>query len=126
MRYLVRARLIPGKEKALLRAINKGTLGSGSVAGGEYIRVMGNARLLVNGDVKWVEACYCEEPLKEERPYWEEYFEILSISDARNRENCRDLSGEEPRACGKCDCTARLDERFERLGKAFLQHLGSV
>jgi hypothetical protein len=73
MRYLVRARLIPGKEKALLRAINNGALGSGSVTGGEYIRVMGNARLLANGDVKWVEICYCKTPLNEELPYWKEY-----------------------------------------------------
>ena len=126
MRYLIRAKLKPDKGKALLRAIHNGTLGSGSVAGGEYIRVMGNARLLANGDVKGVEVCYCYEPLNEERPYWEEYFEILSISDAHSGENCRDFNGEEPRACGKCDCTARLEERFSRQGKAFLEHLESV
>jgi hypothetical protein len=125
MRYLVRARLIPGKEKSLLRAIEKGSLGSGSVAGGEYIRVMNNARLLANGDVKWVEVCYCGEPLDEERSYWEEFFEILSISDAHSRDNCRDLRGEEPRACGKCKCTAKLEARFARQGKGFLEALRS-
>jgi hypothetical protein len=123
MRYLIRAKLKPGKERALLRAINNGTLGAGSVAGGEYIRVMGNARLLANGDVKWVEVCHCAEPLNEERSYWEEYFEILSISDAHTRDNCKDLNGEKLRACGMCDCTARLEEKFERQGKAFVEYL---
>jgi len=123
MRYLVRARLRPEKRKALLRAIENRTLGAGSVAGGEYLRVMNNARLLANGDVKWVEVCYCEEPLDEERSYWEGYFKILSITDAHNRDNCKDLSGEEPRACGQCSCTARLEAQFERQGKVFLKHL---
>ena len=126
MRYLIRAKLKPGKEKAILRAINNGTLGAGSVAGGEYIRVMNNARLLANGDVKWVEVCYCETPLNEELPYWEEFFEILSISDAHNRENCQDANGEKPRACGTCDCTAKLEERFAGQGKGFVEHLESV
>jgi hypothetical protein len=126
MRYLIRARLKPGKERALFRAINNGTLGAGSIAGGEYIRVMGNARLLANGDVKWVEVCYCEEPLSKERSYWEEYFEVLSISDALTRENCRDLSGEEPRACGKCECTSTLEEKLARQGKGFVEHPESV
>ena len=125
MRYLVRARLKPGKGRALFRAIENGTLGAGSVAGGEYIRVMKDARLLANGDVKWVEVCYCEEPLKEESPYWEEYFEILSVSDAHGRANCRDVSGEEPWACGECDCTVGLEVRFARQGKGFLQNLES-
>ena len=123
MRYVIRAKLKPGKEKGLLRAIQNGTLGAGSVAGGEYIRVMNNARLLANGDVKWVEVCYCETPLNEELPYWEEFFEILSISDAHNRENCQDANGEKPRACGTCDCTAKLEERFARQGKGFLEYL---
>ena len=41
MRYLVRARLKPGQGRALLNAIEDETLGSGSVAEGEYLRNMG-------------------------------------------------------------------------------------
>ena len=93
---------------------------------GNIIRVMRNARLLANGDIKWVEVCYCKEPLNEERPYWEVYFEILSITDAHNRENCQDVNGKEPWACGKCDCTAKLEQRFERQGMSFLDHLETV
>jgi hypothetical protein len=36
MRYLVKPRVKPGHEKALLRAIGSGSLGRGSVAGEEY------------------------------------------------------------------------------------------
>lgn len=45
MRYLVRARLKPGCERSLVHAIEDGTLGKGSVAGGEYLRNMHEARL---------------------------------------------------------------------------------
>jgi hypothetical protein len=39
MRYLVRARVKPGRERALLQAIEDGTLGKGSVAEGEYLEI---------------------------------------------------------------------------------------
>src|SRR5262245_4795023 len=38
MRYLVTVKVKPGKEADLLRAIEDGTLGEGSVAGEEYLR----------------------------------------------------------------------------------------
>ena len=73
MRYLVTARVKPGREQALAEAIEQGTLGAGSIAGDEYVRNMECARRLRDGTVKWVEVCYCATPLQEERPYWEEY-----------------------------------------------------
>src|SRR5206468_11816340 len=66
MRYLVTARVKPGKEADLLRAIESGTLGNGSVAGDEYLRNMQDARLLDDGKAKWVEICFCDVPLAEE------------------------------------------------------------
>jgi sugar phosphate isomerase/epimerase len=105
MRYLVTAKVKPEKVAALRRAIETGALGKGSVAYGEYTRVLQQARQMEGGGVKWVEVCYCDDPLNEERPYWEEYFEIVSIKDAHNRANCRDLNGAEAWACGECDCT---------------------
>ena len=82
MRYLVTARVKPGKEAALLRAIEDGTLGAGSVAGDEYLRNMQDARLCQEGKIKWVEVCFCDTPLAEEREYWEEYFELVRVQDA--------------------------------------------
>ena len=56
MRYLVRGRVKPGKELALVEAIERGTLGRGSVAGDEYLRNMRDARLFDDGTARWVAA----------------------------------------------------------------------
>lgn len=117
------ARVKPGKEDALLRAIEDGILGRGSVAGGEYLRNMAQARRVEDGRVRWVEVCFCWEPLDEERPYWEEYFELVKVQDAHSRRHCRDLDGSEPWACSDCDCTERLEERMEGWGCPFLEVL---
>src|SRR5206468_9172532 len=45
MRYLVKARVKTGKNSALLRAIENGTLGKGSIAGDEYLCDMEQARV---------------------------------------------------------------------------------
>jgi hypothetical protein len=123
MRYLVKARLKPGREKSLLAAIHDTTLGKGSVAGDEYAYDMQKARVGTDGTAYWVETCFCSTPLEEERPYWEEYFDLLSIKDAHARRNCRDLNGSEPWACCHCDCTRRLETRLARSGEPFLKTL---
>ena len=123
MRYLVKARLKPGRENALLAAIRNGSLGRGSVAGDEYQHNMAQARLGADKTVHWVETCFCHQPLEEERPYWENYFELLSIKDAHARKNCRDCNGTEPWACCDCNCTARLEKRLAEKGKNFLETL---
>ena len=63
MRYLVKARVKPGRERALARAIYEKTLGQGSIAGDEYLWDMEKARVDVNHAVTWVEVCFCREPL---------------------------------------------------------------
>jgi hypothetical protein len=120
MRYLVRARVKEGCERTLSEAIERGTLGRGSVAEGEYLRNMKDARVCADEIVRWVEVCYCRTPLQEERPYWEEYFELVKVQDAHDRRKCRDENGSEPWACGECDCTARLEEKLKNAGKPFL------
>jgi len=126
MRYLVTARVKPGKERDLLRAIESRTLGRGSVAGGEYLRNMTDARLREDGAARWVEVCYCATPLAEERPYWEEYFELVKVQDAHARKNCKDENGSEPWACGACDCTEKLERHLADQGEKFLQALRSA
>lgn len=123
MRYLVTARVKPGKEAELLRAVEGGALGSGSVAGDEYLRNMTGARLLSDGRIQWVEVCFCSEPLAEERPFWEEFFELVRVQDAHARSRCRDESGTEPWACCECDCTARLEARLAGRGEGLLDAL---
>jgi len=126
MRYLVRARMKPGREAALLDAVENETLGQGSVAEGEYLRNMTDARLCADQTVRWVEVCYCPTPLQEERPYWEEYFDLARVQDAHDRRKCRDDNGSEPWACSDCDCTARLEQKLNTSGTTFLQSLRSA
>jgi hypothetical protein len=123
MRYLVRARIKPGCEAALWNAIQDGTLGYGSVAEGEYIRNMLEARRCGDGTCRWVEVCYCPTPLEEERPYWEEYFELIRVQDAHDRRRCRDENGSEPWACGECDCTARLERKLATMGERLVESI---
>ena len=123
MRYLVRARVRPGGERSLLQAIEQRTLGKGSVAGGEYLRNMQEARLFEDGTARWVEVCYCPTPLEEERPYWERYFELVKVQDAHDRRRCRDQNGSEPWACENCNCTERLGRKLKTLGDPFLKTL---
>ena len=126
MRYLVRARVKDGCRGALVQAIERGTLGEGSVAEGEYLRNMNEARVCADQTVRWVEVCYCPTPLQEERPYWEEYFELVKVQDAHDRRKCRDRNGCEPWACGDCDCTARLEEKLKKTGQPFLELLRNL
>ena len=123
MRYLVRARVKEGREGALLKAIDEGSLGRGSVAEGEYLRNMREARLCADRTARWVEVCYCPSPLQEERPYWERYFDLTRVQDAHDRRECRDYNGQEAWACGNCDCTERLERRLEQSGEAFVAAL---
>ncbi|MDX1663746.1 MAG: hypothetical protein R3272_08130 [Candidatus Promineifilaceae bacterium] len=123
MRYRVRARLRVGRAEALLEAIEDGTLGQGSIAGGEYLRNMADAVQCADDTVRWVEVCYCPSPLLEERPYWEAYFELTKVVDAHDRRRCRDWSGEEPWACSSCDCSERLEAAMTGWGERFLERL---
>jgi hypothetical protein len=126
MRYLVKARIKPGYGRPLAEAIAQGILGRGSIAGDEYLHNMQMARLDAKGEAHWVETCFCDLPLAEERPYWEEYFDLLSVKDAHARRNCRHENGTEPWACCDCDCTKRLEGNLARAGKSFLENLNSL
>lgn len=119
VRYLVTARVKPGRRQALDKAIDSGTLGAGSVAGDEYLHNMSQARALPDGTVKWVETCFCATPLAEERSYWEAYFDLLKVKDAHARSKCRHENGTEYWACSDCDCTEKLEARLATQGERF-------
>jgi hypothetical protein len=123
MRYLVKARVKPGQQKPLLDAIANDTLGKGSIAGDEYQHDMQQARVDHGGVATWVETCFCDPPLEEERPYWEKYFDLLRVTDAHSRRNCRHENATEPWACGDCDCTAKLEAKLAGQGEPFLKKL---
>lgn len=123
MRYSVKAKLKKGKNRQLKQAVDNGSLGKGSVAGTEYIRNIKNARLLEDGTTTWIEVCFCTPPLAEERPYWEEYFDLLQITDAANRKTCKHETGESLWSCVKCNCTVEQEKEMESWGRAFYQLL---
>jgi hypothetical protein len=115
-----------GREADLLEAMGQKTLGQGSVAEGEYLRNMQEARLCADETARWIEVCYCPTPLQEEQPYWEQYFDLTRVQDAHDRRKCRDENGTEPWACGECDCTARLEEKLRKTGVPFLESIRKV
>ena len=100
MRYLVKARVKADREAALLKAVADGSLGRGSVAEDEYIYDLQHARVGADGVAHWVETCFCATPLAEERPYWEQFFELLikqDISTSTNQflnERCNVISNQ--------------------------------
>ena len=123
MRYLVKAKVKPGQEKPLLAAIESGTLGRGSVAGDEYLENMDKARIAEDGVCTWVDVCFCTTALEEERPYWEQYLDLLRIKDAHARKNCRDANRIEAWACCDCDCTRKLERKLQLIGKPLVSAL---
>jgi hypothetical protein len=125
MRYLIKARVKPGREGALLEAVRNRSLGRGSIAGDEYLHNMQQARLADDGTVRWVEVCYCGTALAEERPYWEEYFDLLEVRDAHARRNCRHENGTEQWACSDCDCTCALEEKLNSQGRPLLNAIAT-
>lgn len=120
MRYLVRAFVTKGKERALLEAVESGSLGKGSIAYPTYIKCMKSARLLDNGQVRWIEPCYCREAfgpggeLLEELPYWREYFEDIDIRYTTTLEKCEGYP-----SCGSCECTEKLEAKLDGMGRRF-------
>ena len=119
VRYLVKAKLKPGKVQPLMGAIDTGNLGRGSIAGDEYIHNMNQARIDQAGIATWVETCFCDPPLAEERPYWEEFFDLLSVKDAHSRRTCRHENGTEPWACCDCDCTRKPEAKLASKANRF-------
>lgn len=124
MRYLVRAYVKKGKEADLLEAVNSGSLGRGSIAYPTYIKCMKSARLLDDGQVRWIEPCYCREAfgpggeLLEELPYWREYFEDIDIRYTTTLEKCEGYP-----SCGSCDCTEKLEAKLDQTGIPFFPAL---
>ncbi len=94
MRYLVRGKVIDGKSAALLEAIESGELGRGSIAHKTFLKCMKDARLTTEGEVRWLEVCYCREAFGPGYP-----------------------------VCADCDCTENLEAKLKKLGVPFFMHL---
>jgi hypothetical protein len=71
--YLVKARMKTGRLRRWLTRSRMARSARESSAGDEYLYDMEIARVDAKGDAHWVETCFCDPPLGEERPYREEY-----------------------------------------------------
>ena len=120
MKYLIKAKLKQSKRTELMNDIDNGVLGDGSVAFGEYEKNMRQARLLDDGTVCWVQICFCSTPLNEETPYWEKYFEIISVENAHDPKHCHDSNGDIVRGCFDCFCTQKLEDEMRSWGTPFI------
>ncbi len=120
MRYLIKAKIKDGKKDLLIKKIQDETLGQGSVAFGEYVKNMKEARVLDDGTICWIEVCFCATPLNEELPYWEEYFEDIQIENGHDPKYCKDFNGKQKRACFDCKCTKKLENEMLNWGVPFL------
>jgi hypothetical protein len=109
MRYLLSARVRPGRRGDLLRAIEDGTFGAGFPYG-DLGELLASGRVDETGTVRWVEVCYCREYLGvamvEELPYFEEFLTDIEVSDARSPKSCEGYP-----ACNDCPCTDKV--RFD-------------
>ncbi len=117
MRYLLGARVRPGRRAELLRALEAGTFGEGFPYG-DLGEMLCTGRVDAVGTIRWVEVCYCREyygvAMHEELPYLEEYLTDIEVADARSPASCEGYP-----ACNDCDCTNKV--RFE--GEPLLDHL---
>lgn len=120
MKYIVKAKVRESSRPELMQAIANETLGTGSVAFGEYVKNMQQARVLDDGTVCWMEVCFCHSPLDEEMPYWEKHFTDITIENALDPKDCQDANGDQKRACLDCSCTEELEEKMQRWGKPFI------
>ena len=109
MRYLLGAKVKPGRQADLLRALEEGRFGKGFPYG-ELGEVLCAGRVDGTGTIRWVEVCYCREyygvAMHEELPYLEEYLTEIEVADARSPRSCKGYP-----ECNDCDCTRKL--RFE-------------
>jgi len=118
MRYLVSARVRPGRGLELLDALEHGRLSEGFPYG-DLGEVLAAGRVDDQGTIRWVEVCYCREylgvALSMELPYLEEFLTEIEIADARSPRHCKGYP-----ECDDCDCTRKV--AFE--GEPVLDHLG--
>lgn len=117
MRYILGARVKPGRRSELLRALEDGSFGRGFPYG-DLGEMLCEGRVDASGTIRWVEVCYCREAygvaMAEELPYLEEYLTDIEVSDARSPAHCEGYP-----ACNDCDCTRKV--RFG--GEPLLDHL---
>jgi hypothetical protein len=117
MRYLVSARVRPGRRADLLAALEEGRFSEGFPYG-DLGEVLAEGRVDLDGTIRWVEVCYCREylgaALVMELPYLVKFLTDIEIADARSPRHCKGYP-----ECDDCDCTRKVSFA----GEPVLEHL---
>ena len=121
MRYLVTARVKPGRRPALDRAIQDGTLGAGSIAGEEYQSRHGAGAAAARWFRQMGGDLFLRHAARRGASVLGALFDLLSVKDAHARSRCRHENGTEYWACSSCDCTERLEARLKEKGEPFVR-----
>jgi hypothetical protein len=67
MLYAVSARLIADRAAEFHKRLTDGSIAAQRPDGGEIVAAMERARVAPDGSVRWIETCYCQTPLRQER-----------------------------------------------------------
>ena len=117
MRYILGAKVRPGRRADLLRALEDGSFGRGFPYG-DLGEVLCEGRVDASGTIRWVEVCYCRESygvaMEEELPYLEAYLSDIEVADALNPGHCKGYP-----ECNDCKCTRKV----HFVGEPLLDHL---
>lgn len=106
MRYAMKARVIPEKAAALKQALLDHSFGEGFPFGdlGENLR---HCQVDIDGNLRWVETCYCREysqvAMVMELEYFEPYLHQIEVGDARDPRFCKGYPH-----CNDCLCTKTI------------------
>jgi hypothetical protein len=113
VRYLLSARVRPGRRDELLRLLEDGRFGEGFPFG-DLGEVLCTGRVDPSGTIRWVEVCYCREyygvAMEEELPYFEPFLTDMTVADARSPRLCEGYP-----VCNTCDCTRKVRPKGEPL-----------
>ena len=105
VRYLVECKLNPNEKDRLAEDIKSGTLTRGKIFYEGMQAALREATIDENNVVQFIEICYCLEgglyPMAMEIPVLNQYFENVSVKDARFRDQCT-------MECEFCDCTRNI------------------
>jgi hypothetical protein len=124
VRYLVKCNINSDEKYRLTEDIKSGNLARGDIFYEGMQAALREATIDENNVVQFIEICYCLEgglcPMAMEIPVLNQYFQNVSVKDARFRDQCT-------MECEFCDCTRSIKLPGKRLlnEQSIIQEEGS-
>ena len=102
MRYHISGKIRAEKKQVLAKNLCNGTVAENTIFHGGMMAGLRSATVDEKERIHFIEVCYCLEsgldPMQMEIPYLENYFDEITVKDARKRKKCT-------MECEGCDCT---------------------